>query len=69
MARNMSRNLRDTKVEEIMTRGPKTVAPQTLAMSAMAMLNDHNISALLVVEGQKAIGIIGFHDLLRIGVA
>lgn len=69
MARNMSRNLRDTKIEEIMTRSPKTIAPDTLAMTAMAMLNDHNISALLVMEGRKAVGIVHFHDLLRIGVA
>ena len=69
MARNMSRSLKDIKVEEIMTRGPKTVAPDTLAMTAMAMLNDHNISALLVMEDRKAVGIVHFHDLLRIGVA
>lgn len=69
IARNMSRSLKNIKVEEIMTRSPKTVRTDTLAMTAMAMLNDHNISALLVVEGRKVEGIVHFHDLLRIGVA
>ncbi len=70
IARHMARPLHDVKVEEIMTRTPKTIGPDTLAMTAMAMLNDHNISALLVMEpGGKVAGIVHFHDLLRIGVA
>ena len=69
IARHMGRNLKETKVEDIMTRAPKTIRTDTLAMTAMAMLNDHNISALLVVEGRKVEGIVHFHDLLRIGVA
>ncbi len=70
IARHMARPLRDVKVEEIMTRTPKTIAPDTLAVTAMAMLNDHNISALLVMgDDDKVAGIVHFHDLLRIGVA
>ncbi len=70
IARHMAKPLRDVKVEEIMTRTPKTIAPDTLAATAMAMLNDYNISALLVMGGDnKVAGIVHFHDLLRIGVA
>jgi arabinose-5-phosphate isomerase len=36
----------------------------------MGILNDHNISALLVVnEAFQPVGVVHFHDLLRIGVA
>ena len=70
IARHMSRPLHEARVEEIMTRAPKTVLPNTLAVTAMAMLNDHNISALLVMDaGNQVAGIVHFHDLLRIGVA
>jgi CBS domain-containing protein len=40
-------------------------------MSAMALINEHNINALLVVEGEgkRVEGIVGLHDLLKLGVA
>ncbi|MDI6027295.1 KpsF/GutQ family sugar-phosphate isomerase [Corticibacterium sp. UT-5YL-CI-8] len=69
LARNMDRNLAETVVDEIMTRNPKTVPPDMLAGTAIAMLNDHNISALVVVEGGKPVGLVHFHDLLRVGAA
>lgn len=69
IARNLHRNLADITVEAIMTRTPKTVQPQTLAGTAMGLLNEHNISALVVVEGDRPVGVIHFHDLLRIGAA
>ncbi|MCO6185033.1 SIS domain-containing protein [Rhizobium sp. L1K21] len=70
IARHMEKPLQGVAVETIMTRTPKTIRPDTLAVAAMAMLNDHNISALLVMGGdEKVVGIVHFHDLLRIGVA
>ncbi len=71
IARHMERPMREVRVEEIMTTAPKTIKCSTLAMSAMALLNQHNISALLVVDenGKRVDGIVGLHDLLRLGVA
>jgi arabinose-5-phosphate isomerase len=69
VARNLHRNLADITVETIMTRTPKTVKPETLAGAAMGLLNDHNISALVVVEDDMPVGVVHFHDLLRIGAA
>ena len=69
LARNIDRDLSGHSVNDIMTRAPKTVTEQTLAATAMDLLNRHNISALMVVEDRKPIGIVHFHDLLRIGVA
>lgn len=69
VARNLHRNLADIAVEEIMTRSPKTVRRETLCGTAMAMLNDHNISALVVVEDDLPVGVVHFHDLLRVGAA
>jgi arabinose-5-phosphate isomerase len=69
LARNLHRNLGAMAVDEIMTRNPKVVAPQMLVGAAMSLLNEHNISALLVTEDNRPVGIVHFHDLLRIGVA
>ncbi|MGO4437357.1 KpsF/GutQ family sugar-phosphate isomerase [Rhizobium sp. RAF56] len=70
MARNLSRNLAELDVDDIMTRTPKTIKPTALATTALALLNQHNISALIVTdEDRRPIGLVHFHDLLRIGVA
>jgi len=57
------------KVDSVMTRTPKTVAPDTLVGAALDTLNQTKITALFVVEAGKPVGIIHMHDLLRIGVA
>jgi arabinose-5-phosphate isomerase len=69
LARNLHRNMSELAVDDIMTRQPKTVKRQTIAGAAMGLLNDHHISALIVVDGDMPVGIVHFHDLLRIGAA
>nr|WP_298102508.1 KpsF/GutQ family sugar-phosphate isomerase [uncultured Shinella sp.] len=70
IARNLTRNLAELDVDDVMTRNPKTVKPSTLATSALGLLNQHNISALIVTdETFRPVGVVHFHDLLRIGVA
>jgi arabinose-5-phosphate isomerase len=70
IARNLTRNLAELDVDAVMTRNPKTVKPATLATAALGLLNQHNISALIVTdETFRPVGVVHFHDLLRIGVA
>lgn len=70
LARNLHRDLSGLSVDEMMTRNPKTVTERTLASSALAMLENHNISALIVTdERAMPVGVIHFHDLLRVGAA
>jgi arabinose-5-phosphate isomerase len=52
---------------EVMTRAPKTVAPAALAAEALAMMQGR-ITVLFVVEGERPVGVIHIHDLLRAGV-
>ncbi len=55
---------------DVMTRGPRTVAPGALAEEAVAVMNDRKITCLFVVEPgtQTATGIVHIHDCLRAGV-
>ncbi|HBF32167.1 MAG TPA: KpsF/GutQ family sugar-phosphate isomerase [Rhizobium sp.] len=70
MARNLARDLSVLNVDDVMTPDPKTIKETALASSAMALLEQHNISALIVVDEDKLpVGIVHFHDLLRIGIA
>ncbi|MDP9731149.1 UNVERIFIED_ORG: arabinose-5-phosphate isomerase [Rhizobium sp. SORGH_AS260] len=70
MARNLSRNLAELTVDDIMTRTPKTVKKSVLATGALATLEKFHIGALIVVDDDnRPIGLVHFHDLLRIGVA
>jgi arabinose-5-phosphate isomerase len=52
-----------------MTWGPNTVRPDQLASEALEILNSLKRTVLLVVEGQRAVGLLHMHDLLRAGVA
>ncbi len=69
LARNLDRNLGSLVVDDIMTRTPKTIDPDMLTGEAIAILDENRISALVVVEDGKPVGVVHFHDLLRIGVA
>jgi arabinose-5-phosphate isomerase len=69
LRRHMRRDLLDAPVEEVMTCAPKTVRPDQLAGEALAIINASKITALIVAEAGKPVGIVHFHDLLRAGVA
>lgn len=68
LARNIGRELSQLTVDDIMTTSPKTVRKDVLLSSATALLEQHKIGALLVVEEERPIGIVHFHDLLHAGV-
>jgi len=69
LRRHMRPDLLQVRVEEVMTRSPKTVTPDQLASEALEILNSSKITALMVAEAGKPVGIIHIHDLLRAGVA
>jgi len=69
LRRHMRADLLDARVEDIMTRSPKTVRPDQIASEVLELLNASKITAALVVEHERPIGIVHLHDLLRIGVA
>src|SRR5271168_2293651 len=56
----------DTPVDAIMTRHPRTITPDALVAEALELIS-HKIQALLVVERGQVVGIVNFHDLMRIG--
>jgi len=69
LRRNMSTNFLDRAVEEIMTPKPKTITSDLLAATVLERLNASSITVVFVIDGEKPVGIIHMHDLLRIGAA
>ncbi|MEO6081127.1 MAG: KpsF/GutQ family sugar-phosphate isomerase [Steroidobacteraceae bacterium] len=62
-------NLRDTAMETVMTRNPRTVTPSQLAADAVNCMQEYRVTALLVVDDQaRLVGALNIHDLLRAGV-
>jgi len=69
LRRQIDNDLLSLSVDQVMTRNPKTVRPETLAVKALQMLNASSITALMVEDGGKPVGLVHLHDLLRIGAA
>jgi arabinose-5-phosphate isomerase len=69
LRRHMRADLLLASVDAVMTAAPKTIRPDQLASEALQLLNASKITALIVVEAERPVGIVHFHDLLRAGVA
>ena len=71
LRRCMSPQVLTEKAADVMTRNPKTIAPDVLAAEALNTMNNtgKGITQLFVVNNGKPVGIIHIHDCLRAGVA
>ncbi|MEO1702706.1 MAG: KpsF/GutQ family sugar-phosphate isomerase [Pseudomonadota bacterium] len=69
LRRHIHKDLLAMSVNDVMTVDAITVTPDTLAASALKIINELSITALMVLEDEKPVGIVHLHDLLRIGVA
>ncbi|AWV06559.1 KpsF/GutQ family sugar-phosphate isomerase [Marilutibacter maris] len=59
-------DLRATRIGDVMTRAPKTIGADALAVEAARMMETHKISGLLVVDtDNRVVGALNIHDLLR----
>ncbi len=56
------------KAADIMNSNPKKIDENELAITALQLLQNNNISQLLVTSGKKYSGIIHLHDLLKEGI-
>ena len=59
-------DVRATKIASVMTRNPKVIQADALAVEAAQLMEAHKINALLVVDGERrVVGALNIHDLLR----
>lgn len=63
-------DIRHFKAKDLMTRSPKTIAGDALAARAVAVMEEHSITSLFVLEdrGRRPTGVVHLHDLLKAGI-
>ncbi|GAB4116350.1 MAG: KpsF/GutQ family sugar-phosphate isomerase [Sideroxydans sp.] len=55
-----------TPIRSVMSKSPRSISPDALAVEAVQLMERYNISQLLVVDGQnKLVGALNMHDLLK----
>ena len=62
-------DLHDATMATVMTVKPKTLTADRLAYDALELMEHHQITGLLVVDGDgKLVGALNIHDLFRTGI-
>lgn len=54
--------------QDIMTVSPKAIEPDAYAVEALQIMQEKNITQLVVVQDNKPLGFVHLHDLLREGL-
>lgn len=54
--------------KDIMSKNPKTIQKEELAVTALQVMKEKNITQLIVVDNEEYLGVIHLHDLIREGI-
>jgi arabinose-5-phosphate isomerase len=72
LRRTIDKNLdiRTSIIKEVMSKNPRVIDPDKLAIEALTIMENRLITSLIIVNPQyEPLGVIHIHDLLRAGVA
>lgn len=61
-------NIQKLKAKDIMGVSPKTIDANALAVEAFQLMENHNISQVVVTKSGKYKGIVHLHDILKEGI-
>ncbi len=62
------KDIRELRAKDIMTKNPKTIPGNTLAVDALQLMRENNITQLVVVDEGEYKGIVHLHDILDEGI-
>jgi arabinose-5-phosphate isomerase len=68
LRRTLEKNLdfNSTPIAEVMSKNPRSIGPDALAAEAVQLMEQYNISQMLVVDADnKLVGALNMHDLLH----
>ncbi|MDR0881000.1 MAG: KpsF/GutQ family sugar-phosphate isomerase [Candidatus Adiutrix sp.] len=68
LRRHMEPDFLKLAAGDIMTAGPVTIDPDTLAAQALGLMQSKAITAVFVVENNRPAGLVHIHDCLRAGL-
>ena len=61
-------DVKPLKAKDIMSVSPKTIGEDELAINAFHLMEKNSITQLVVCEGEKYIGLVHLHDILKEGI-
>ncbi len=61
-------DFKELKAADIMTAHPKTIQKNRLAVDALGIMKENNITQLPVLAGKKYVGVVHLHDILKEGI-
>jgi len=65
-----AQDISNLKASEAMTKNPKTISPDLLAVDALREMEAYKITQLIVLDGdRKPVGIVHLHDLVKAGLS
>ncbi|AIX50094.1 MULTISPECIES: arabinose-5-phosphate isomerase KdsD [Pantoea] len=65
---DMGVDFQSARIQDVMTRGGIRVRPNMLAVEALNLMQNKNITAVLVADEDRLLGVVHMHDMLRAGV-
>ncbi|MFM9027115.1 MAG: CBS domain-containing protein, partial [Bacteroidota bacterium] len=63
-----NRSIEGLKAFDIMSINPKSAEKDMLAIDALAVMKEYNISQLLITEKGKYVGMVHLHDIIKEGI-
>lgn len=64
----LNENPDSLKAGDIMTKNPKTLQADTLAVDALQMMRESNITQVLIMNGMEYVGVVHLHDIIESGI-
>ncbi len=61
-------DVNSVNASDIMSKDPKSISSETMAVKAVQVMKEKNISQLLVVDEGEYVGVLHFHDLFKEGL-
>jgi arabinose-5-phosphate isomerase len=61
-------NIEHITASDILSKNPRTIAPNTMAVDALEVFALYDISQLVVTEHGKYLGVLHLHDLIKEGI-
>jgi len=58
-------SIQGMRVDAIMVKNPRSIAPNVEVDELRSVMLDHHIRYMPVVEGDKLVGVLSFHDVAR----
>ncbi len=62
-------NIQDLSARDVMTMNPVTIPPSTLAVEALALMEQRKITSIVVIDADRRVqGVVHLHDLWKTGM-